>query len=150
VMLDAIAGQLERYMDLLSARQKLVASNIANADTPGYQTQDIDFQAEFRNAAGLAPQVQQVAGLPTKNDGNNVSLDREARLLAENDLRFTLASQLMRAQLSRMRAEMLVENLANAETTRTPEGGPYRRKDVVFETSDVVSPFASVFNTQVQ
>jgi len=103
-MLDAIAGQLERYMDLLSARQKLVASNIANADTPGYQTQDIDFQAEFRNAAGLAPQVQQVAGLPTKNDGNNVSLDREARLLAENDLRFTLASQLMRAQLSLVRS----------------------------------------------
>ena len=37
----------------------------------------------------------------------------------------------------RTRAELLVENLANAETTRTPEGGPYRRKDVVFETSDV-------------
>ena len=46
-MLNAIAGQLERYMDLLSARQKLVASNIANADTPGYRTQDIDFQSEF-------------------------------------------------------------------------------------------------------
>lgn len=32
----------------------------------------------------------------------------------------------------RTRAELLVENLANAETTRTPEGGPYRRKDAVF------------------
>ncbi len=32
----------------------------------------------------------------------------------------------------RTRAEMLVENMANADTTRTPEGGPYRRKDVVF------------------
>ena len=32
----------------------------------------------------------------------------------------------------RQRAEILVENMANAETTRTPEGGPYRRKDVVF------------------
>jgi len=31
----------------------------------------------------------------------------------------------------RLRAELLTENLANAETTRTPEGGPYRRKDVV-------------------
>ena len=37
----------------------------------------------------------------------------------------------------RARAELLVENLANAETTRTPEGGPYRRKDVVFESSTV-------------
>ena len=34
-------------MDLLSARQKLVASNIANVDTPGYKTKDIDFQFEF-------------------------------------------------------------------------------------------------------
>ena len=34
-------------MNLLSARQKLVASNIANADTPGYKTKDIDFRAEF-------------------------------------------------------------------------------------------------------
>jgi flagellar basal-body rod protein FlgC len=53
-------------------------------------------------------------------------------------------------QAQRTRAEMLVENLANAETTRTPEGGPYRRKDVVFETSDVSTPFSSVFNTHVQ
>lgn len=33
----------------------------------------------------------------------------------------------------RTRAEVIVQNLANADTTRTPEGGPYRRKDVVFE-----------------
>jgi flagellar basal-body rod protein FlgC len=50
----------------------------------------------------------------------------------------------------RTRAELLVENLANAETTRTPEGGPYRRKDVVFESTPVASPFASVFDTQIQ
>ena len=49
----------------------------------------------------------------------------------------------------RQRAELLVENLANAETTRTPDGGPYRRKDAVFESSDVSSPFASVFDTQL-
>src|SRR6516225_8238491 len=49
----------------------------------------------------------------------------------------------------RTRAEMLVENLANAETTRTPEGGPYRRKDVVFENSTVTSPFSSVFGSQL-
>src|SRR5579871_6238175 len=50
----------------------------------------------------------------------------------------------------RARAELLVENLANAETTRTPEGGPYRRKDVVFDTTTTASPFASVFNSQLQ
>ena len=103
-MLDRVAGQLERYMDLLSARQKLVASNVANADTPGYLTQDLDFQAEFRNAGGGMPQVSAVAGLKTKNDGNNVSLDREARLLAENALRFQVASQLMKGQLRAVRS----------------------------------------------
>jgi len=50
----------------------------------------------------------------------------------------------------RTRAELLAENLANAETTRTPEGGPYRRKDVVFTSSDIAEPFASVFSNQLQ
>jgi flagellar basal-body rod protein FlgC len=49
----------------------------------------------------------------------------------------------------RTRAELLVENLANAETTRTPEGGPYRRKDAVFESTPVESPFSSVFDAQM-
>src|SRR5208282_4099040 len=49
----------------------------------------------------------------------------------------------------RARAELLVENMANAETTRTPEGGPYRRKDAVFESSPIESPFSSVFSMQV-
>lgn len=49
----------------------------------------------------------------------------------------------------RTRAGLLVENLANAETTRTPEGGPYRRKDAVFASDPVGSPFASVFQAEV-
>ena len=48
----------------------------------------------------------------------------------------------------RERAEVLVENIANADTTRTPEGGPYRRRDVVFQSDNVSSPFSSVFQTQ--
>ena len=103
-MLDRLAGQLERYMDLLSARQKLVASNIANADTPGYHTQDIDFQAEMQKAFSGAPNVMGVAGLPMKNDGNDVSLDRESRLLAENALRFNVASNLLRVQIQSVRS----------------------------------------------
>ncbi len=50
----------------------------------------------------------------------------------------------------RQRAELLVENLANAETTRTPEGGPYRRKDAVFASAPVNSPFASVFEAELE
>ena len=99
-MLDRLTDNLERYMDLVSMRQKLVASNIANADTPGYKTQDVDFQSEFRSLLnGGTGHVTTVAGLTTRNDGNNVDLDREARLLAENALRFNVASNLMRSQI---------------------------------------------------
>ena len=108
-MLDPIAASLERYMDLLSARQKLVASNIANADTPGYRTQDIDFRAEFAKqmdceGEGIAPSTIEPDGLPVKGDGNNVNLDRESRLLAENTLRFSVASSLARSQLRALRS----------------------------------------------
>ena len=104
LMLGPIAGSLEQYMTLLSARQKLVASNIANADTPGYKTKDIDFQAEFQRALeGQTPHASEVGGLTLKNDGNNVDLDREARLLAENNLRFNIATNLLRSQIKNVR-----------------------------------------------
>ena len=101
-----------------------------------------------------------------------MDLDREARLLAENAMRFSVASNLMRTSAlpgegshsrreelmslfsaltvsasgmaaQRTRAALLVENIANSETTRTPEGGPYRRKDAIFSTQDVGSAFGS-------
>ncbi len=103
-MLDPIASSLERYLDVLSVRQKQVASNIANADTPGYRTRDVDFQSAFRAAlAGGKPQASEVEGLEIKHDGNNVSVDREARLLAENALRFRAASELLRGQIRQVR-----------------------------------------------
>jgi flagellar basal-body rod protein FlgB len=99
-MLDHLTNSLERYMDLLAARQKVVASNIANADTPGYKTRDVNFRSEFQSLLGdMLPQSSEVSGLAAKNDGNNVNLDREARLLAENAMRFSLASSLMRQQI---------------------------------------------------
>lgn len=106
-MFDRVAASLGNYMDLLSVRQKLVASNIANAATPGYKTKDIDFQFELQSQMGreaTAPaQVSEVQGLGMHNDGNNVSLDREARLLSENALRFNVASQLWRNKLRMLR-----------------------------------------------
>ncbi len=50
----------------------------------------------------------------------------------------------------RTRAALLVENIANAETTRTKDGGPYRRKDVIFSTNEVASDFASELDSQLQ
>jgi flagellar basal-body rod protein FlgC len=45
-------------------------------------------------------------------------------------------------EAQRIRAELITENLANADTTRTPGGGPYRRKDAVFSTAPLNSSFA--------
>jgi flagellar basal-body rod protein FlgC len=49
----------------------------------------------------------------------------------------------------RHRAQILAENLANSETTRTAEGGPYRRRDVVFQSEPAASPFSAAFQTEL-
>jgi len=105
-MLEGVGAGVERYMNLLSARQKLVSSNIANADTPGYKTKDIDFQSELAKQMGdtQSPNAIEVSGLKTKNDGNNVDIDRESRLLAENDLRFSVASSMARSEIQSIKS----------------------------------------------
>lgn len=57
---------------------------------------------------------------------------------------FDVASSGMEAQ--RIRTQLLAENIANAETTRTPGGGPYRRKDAIFTSASTSPSFASVFD----
>lgn len=91
-------------MDLLAARQKVVASNVANVDTPGYRTRDIDFASELQEVENaMPPRIMEAPGLAVKNDGNNVSLDREMRLLSENALRFNIASALMKDEIGEIR-----------------------------------------------
>lgn len=98
-MFERVADKHEHYLDLLSSRQKLVASNIANAETPGYRTQDIDFQAEFAKLVkGRPADILEPAGLETRNDGNDVSMEREARLLSENAVRFQLVGMMAKGQ----------------------------------------------------
>ena len=106
-MFDPVSAHLEHYMNLLSTRQKLVASNIANLDTPGYKTRDIDFHFEFMSKMDAAdkadPTVFEAGGQIVKNDGNDVSLDREMRLLSENAIRFSVASTLLKGQMQSLR-----------------------------------------------
>jgi flagellar basal-body rod protein FlgC len=52
-------------------------------------------------------------------------------------------------QAQRARAEVIAGNLANAETTRTPEGGPYRRQEVTLQSAAVETPFQAVFQTEL-
>jgi flagellar basal-body rod protein FlgC len=49
----------------------------------------------------------------------------------------------------RQRTELLVENLANSDTTRTEEGGPYRRKDAIFVADPSAAQFSSLFENEM-
>jgi flagellar basal-body rod protein FlgB len=101
---------LERFLDLISVRQSVLVSNIANVDTPGYRTKDIDFRSEFERAlyqsdsAPLAPVVREVNGLLSRPDGNNVSVDREGLLLAELQLKYQAAVESMKAEFAYLRS----------------------------------------------
>lgn len=103
--LDSLSmNMLQRYLDLSSKRQELITSNIANVDTPGYRTKDIDFHGELQRAMSgdsddaTEPFVQEVQGLVARPDGNNVSVDRESLLLSEVQLEFGVAEQLLKTQ----------------------------------------------------
>ena len=101
---------LTRALDLTSLRQRVVSENIANIDTPGYQTRDIDFAGEFRRAltsqsteADPEPvAVRTLRGLEQRPDGNNVSIDREGLLMAQNQLQFQTGVAVLRSEFSRL------------------------------------------------
>ena len=99
-----------RYLDLLSASQRVTAANIANADTPGYRTRTLDFRGALRAALdrparkpSAEPSVVELGGLAVKNDGNDVSLDREMRNLSETAIRFSHALLMMRGGIRQVR-----------------------------------------------
>src|SRR4051794_30825909 len=52
-------------------------------------------------------------------------------------------------EAQRKRAEIITENLANADTTRTQEGGPYRRKDAVFTSSPAPFSFSDMLSSSL-
>ena len=91
-------------------RQRVVSENIANIDTPGYQTRDIDFASEFKRAlnqdhTGVASEfftVRTLQGLEQRPDGNNVSIDRESLLMAENQLQFQTGVAVLHSEFSRL------------------------------------------------
>lgn len=97
--------RLEHYLDLQAFREELISSNLANVDTPGYRTQDINFEAEMRRAgmrladAPVSPHVQEIKGLIERPDGNNVSLERETMDLAQVQLQYKAGVELLRDEL---------------------------------------------------
>jgi flagellar basal-body rod protein FlgB len=99
---DPAVTMLSRFLDVNVFRSKLVMSNMANIDTPGYRTQDVNFSQEMERSGGdleyasFSPVAHPVRGLLERPDGNNVSVERESLLLADTQLRFNLGVQLLR------------------------------------------------------
>ncbi len=105
-------GQIvSHYLDYLAQQQRLTAENLANVDTPGYRTRALDFSAALRSAiedrdgvAQSSPRESGVDGLEVKNDGNDVSLDRELRNVSETAVRFSHALLLLRGRVRTIRS----------------------------------------------
>lgn len=95
---------LEGFLKVVDDRQELVISNMANADTPGYHTRDIDFQSAMREVmdseggAKLEPAALEITGLPQRPDGNNVNIDRESMMLSQLQLQYQIGVQLIKEQ----------------------------------------------------
>ena len=100
---------LERALDQGAFRHQLIASNLANVDTPGYHTRDIrPFAGAIQQAMSgeepppLTLAARTIPGLLERPDGNNVNVDRESLLMAENQLHFQVAVQFLRAEFRRL------------------------------------------------
>lgn len=119
-MIDRLTGSLDfqgQALLLRAERQRLVASNIANADTPGYRARDFDFATALREATAAVPRGAAGAGelgapvargllaegfgrerpapvlrwgtnAHTNLDDNGVDMDRERAAFAENALKY--------------------------------------------------------------
>jgi flagellar basal-body rod protein FlgB len=105
---NLIPSTLERFLEVTSDREQTVAANMANIDTPGYHTKDVNFKqalAQVSDGGGgmqLTPTVVNVHGLLERPDGNNVSLDRESLLLAQSQLQYQMGIQLVKSQFHQL------------------------------------------------
>lgn len=115
---------MDRSMGFAARRLDLIAGNLANLDTPGFRTRDFDFHSAMKEAmAGVSgqnlplarthaghlgpsqgqgvPAAQEVTTGQERNDGNNVSLDRETMLLSRTQSNYVLASTFLQGEVRR-------------------------------------------------
>lgn len=95
----------------LAARQRVIADNIANIDTPGFLAGRVEFEASLRDAvtAGNPGDVRPATGrsvAPTGVNGNNVQLDEETMSNIDTGLRYQVAIEAMNAKFSLLRTSI--------------------------------------------
>lgn len=110
--LDSTQAILAAAMRGAWQRQTLLTDNLANANTPDYKRQDLNFQATLRSAIGSEESLESVQFTPETQpqvvspNGNGVSVDQESALLAENGLQYETLSQMLGAENTTLLAAM--------------------------------------------
>jgi flagellar basal-body rod protein FlgB len=94
-MIDSTGSAIYAALNGLAARQRVIANNVANVETPGFIAGRVSFEDSLRAAlAGGDPGSTSVATVrstdPVNVNGNNVSLDNEVVSLTDTDLRYQL------------------------------------------------------------
>ena len=111
--ISSIVDFLEAGIKVESLRQKTIANNVANLQTPGYRRIDVKFEqllAKALDSNGAAdldeiePQVYQPKQTPVKSNGNDVSLETEVGEMIKNSLRHKLFVRLLSKKYLAMQA----------------------------------------------
>lgn len=104
---DRTLESLSKSLDMRSERQVIISSNIANSDTPSYQAQELDFEGALAHALETGSDVERVTGElhnqinnVVREDGNTVDRDSEMTSLAENQLLYNAAADLLKKKLA--------------------------------------------------
>jgi flagellar basal-body rod protein FlgB len=104
VLESVTATALSSALDGLALRQRAIADNIANINTPGYHAQRVQFEDDLRAAvasgSGAVDATVARSLEPTRLNGNNVNLDTETLSNIDTVLRFQFASQALDGQAS--------------------------------------------------
>jgi len=89
---DSLFGVHGAALEVRSQRMGVLASNIANASTPGFKARDVDFQAALQSleggADGIAAATRYRVPTQTSMDGNTVELNAEQTAFAENAVQY--------------------------------------------------------------
>jgi flagellar basal-body rod protein FlgB len=99
-----LMGRVSRFLDATAYRSGVIAGNIANIDTPGYHSRDVDFRSQLNslvseNGSPSKLRTVEVAGLTERPDGNNVNIDREGLALGQAQLQFQTGIALMKSEI---------------------------------------------------
>ena len=110
-MFDSVTFKaLNSALDGLAARQRAVANNIANVNTPGYRAQRVTFEdalaESVQQGSGVTAARTQLSLEPTRQDGSNVNLDTETLSNIDTVLRYQFATQAMDGQFSSIRTAL--------------------------------------------